>query len=473
MDSLTAHYLARELDARWRGRRVETCTLDRPTRSVTLAVAGGGVVELALATPAVRAVERSQRPSRGTLEGWTVTSVEAPLDDRRIEIRFEKPGKFRGSISRHATLEVSLVPSARGAALRAESGRILASVGSKLPAPSGPRPSLTTDQVEQAARDGDHAALLAGRWVSPHVARWLLENAREAVARYEEICALPPVRPSRCGEDIVPLPLCTNAQPLSSLIEAEPRSTEHWRSPAAGQRQRALARMRHELERAQQAPSLRAAADALMALGDSGCPDRVRLPDGRELPVIGRPGESAVAVAERLYAEARSMERALARLPARIAALEAGESENRPPRRTRAARQKTSRARKLPFRTYRSSGGLDIWVGRGAASNDSLTFDAAAPADVWLHARSASGAHVVLRWQRDEPPPARDLEEAAILAAWHSKARGSTVVPVDWTRRKYVRKPRGGAPGLALVSRAKTVFVRPSAEVERKLRAPD
>jgi predicted ribosome quality control (RQC) complex YloA/Tae2 family protein len=112
-------------------------------------------------------------------------------------------------------------------------------------------------------------------------------------------------------------------------------------------------------------------------------------------------------------------------------------------------------------------------VGRGAASNDALTFKEAAPNDVWLHARDTAGAHVVLRWSRDEPPPARDLAEAASIAAWHSKSRGAAVVPVDWTRRKHVRKPRGGPPGLVLVDKTKTVNARPSAEVERALRRSD
>jgi hypothetical protein len=473
VDSLTAHYLARELDARWHHRRIEMCTLDRAHRTVTLAVAGAGIVDIDLSTPDVRVVERTERPRRGTLDGWTIIGVEAPVDDRRLEIRFEKPGKFRGSIARRASLEVSLVPSARGAVLRSESGRTLASVGHKLPPPAAPRPVLSPGDVESAARRRDPDALLDGRWVGPLVARWLLEAPELAASRYLEICALPAARPSRCGDVIVPLPLCADAQEVPSLIGAEPRATEPWRAPPATRRQRALARMRQELERAQRAPRLRMAADKLLTLGEVRCPDSIDLEDGTALPLDAHPGATAVEMAERLYAEVRSMERALARLPARIAALEAGEAPGRPARPSRRKRPQAAPARKLPFRTYRSSGGLEIWVGRGAASNEVLTFDAASPADVWLHARSASGAHVVLRWQRDEAPPARDLEEAAQLAAWHSKARGSTVVPVDWTRKKYVRKPRGGAPGLALVSRARTIFVRPSAEVERRLRAPE
>jgi len=174
-------------------------------------------------------------------------------------------------------------------------------------------------------------------------------------------------------------------------------------------------------------------------------------------------------VAERIYDDMRSMERALATLPRRIAAFEAAPVDARTPE-TQLERQAASRAPSRPFRTYRSSGGLAIWVGRGAASNDALTCHESSPSDVWLHARDAAGAHVVLRWSRDEPPPSRDLEEAAVLAAWHSKSRGSGLVPVDWTRRKYVRKAKGGPPGLVLVQRTETIFVKPDERVERRLR---
>lgn len=123
----------------------------------------------------------------------------------------------------------------------------------------------------------------------------------------------------------------------------------------------------------------------------------------------------------------------------------------------------------LPYRRYRSSGGLEIRVGRGARRNDDLTFHHSRPDDVWLHARHAAGAHAVLRWTRAERPPAADLEEAAVLAANHSLARGSQHVPVDWTRRKWVRKPRGAPPGAVVPDRVQTVFVSPDPSLEVKL----
>lgn len=126
-----------------------------------------------------------------------------------------------------------------------------------------------------------------------------------------------------------------------------------------------------------------------------------------------------------------------------------------------------------PYRRYRSSGGLEIRVGRGARQNDDLTFHHSAPNDIWLHVREAPGAHVILRWGRTGNPPARDLEEAAVLAALGSDARHAGVVPVDWTWRKHVRKPRKAAPGAVIPERVQTVFVEPDPELEKRLQGKE
>jgi predicted ribosome quality control (RQC) complex YloA/Tae2 family protein len=126
---------------------------------------------------------------------------------------------------------------------------------------------------------------------------------------------------------------------------------------------------------------------------------------------------------------------------------------------------------RLPYRRYRTSNGLEVRVGRNAKSNDELTLHHSSPRDIWMHARHVGGAHVVLRWQDAETnPPARDIAEAAALAAIHSAARTSRMVPVDYTRRKHVRKPRRSPPGTVMVERAKTVFVEPDAELEEMMR---
>jgi predicted ribosome quality control (RQC) complex YloA/Tae2 family protein len=189
-------------------------------------------------------------------------------------------------------------------------------------------------------------------------------------------------------------------------------------------------------------------------------------------PTGARAGDTPHDAATRLFTRARAMDRARATLPARIAALEARATEA-PGASAAAAESERKRPRVEPRQSYKrftSRGGLEIRVGRSAKDNDALTFHDSSPDDVWMHARGAAGSHVVLRWTRDETPPAADLEEAAMLAAWHSRARGSTVVPVDWTRRKHVRKPRGASPGSVVVAQAKTVMVRPSAAAVRAMR---
>lgn len=126
----------------------------------------------------------------------------------------------------------------------------------------------------------------------------------------------------------------------------------------------------------------------------------------------------------------------------------------------------------LPYRIFRTSGGLEVRVGRGGRENDDLTFHHSAPDDIWLHARHTQGAHVILRWARSDNPPARDLLEAASLAAHFSRARSSGSVPVDWTRRKHVRKPRKSPPGRVTPQQVKTVMAEPDAALVERL-TPD
>lgn len=472
MDSLTARHLARELDARWRGKRLDGCRFDRDVRAASVTV-DGRTVRFELDRDDVRAVESaSAERATGAMRGWTVRAVRAPIDDRRIIVELVRPGRFKGSVERRADLVVSALPRARGALLRDAGGARLAALGAELPPPIEARPVLSDDIVVGAAKAGDVSALLGGRWMSPIIASWMIANPADAVERYHLMCSDAPARPARCGAHVLAFPFCENAELVDSLVDARSVAAAEAVGGAASdaRQQRAIERMRAELERARDAAHVRAAADALVALGDVAAPAAVRLASGVERPVDARPGERAPEAAQRLYAEARSKERALASLPARLAA--AATAAPRPTQLDAEAGRPAARAAapKLPYRTYRSSGGIAIWVGRGAASNDALTFHAAAPDDVWLHARDAAGAHVVLRWPHADAPPARDLREAASLAAWHSKARGAAVVPVDWTRRKHVRKPRGAKPGTVILREERTIMARPDAAVERKLR---
>ena len=237
--------------------------------------------------------------------------------------------------------------------------------------------------------------------------------------------------------------------------------------------------------------------DASQRLGDLLLARFNDVPAGGENAVLedfeGNPVEIALdpmlsvhANAAKYYDGAARIRRAMERLPGMISEADkrrrlleevlesarAGDADEErvrsvlPQQGRRAVREgRSHQAPSLPYHTFQSSGGLEIRVGRGAKHNAELTFRHSSPDDIWLHARHAAGAHVILRWNRPGSPPARDLEQAAVLAALNSKARTSGTVPVDWTLRKYVRKPRGAPPGTVIPARVKTVFVEPDPSV--------
>ena len=117
---------------------------------------------------------------------------------------------------------------------------------------------------------------------------------------------------------------------------------------------------------------------------------------------------------------------------------------------------------RFPFRRFDLGGGFEVWVGRNAKQNDELTFHVAQKYDLWLHARGVPGSHTVLHFpNRDADPGRRRRAIAASIAAHYSKARGSGVVPVMMTRRKYVTSPKGAAPGAVRVEREDVLMVEP------------
>jgi len=113
-----------------------------------------------------------------------------------------------------------------------------------------------------------------------------------------------------------------------------------------------------------------------------------------------------------------------------------------------------------PYKTVRFEG-YDILVGRGDRENDELTFEVAAPEDLWLHvAGGVAGSHVVVRNPDGQNPlPPTVVERAAVLAAWHSKARGRARVEVHLCRVADVRKRRGAPPGEVELARWERVRV--------------
>ena len=127
----------------------------------------------------------------------------------------------------------------------------------------------------------------------------------------------------------------------------------------------------------------------------------------------------------------------------------------------RQGKQQQVPAKFVPWR-FRSLEGWDVLIGRSSEANDHLTLHIARPEDYWFHAHGCPGSHVVLRRGKGANEPSKQtLEEVASWAAFHSKSRTAGKVPVIYTQKKYVRKPRGTKAGTVYVEREKMLMVRP------------
>jgi predicted ribosome quality control (RQC) complex YloA/Tae2 family protein len=104
-----------------------------------------------------------------------------------------------------------------------------------------------------------------------------------------------------------------------------------------------------------------------------------------------------------------------------------------------------------------------VWVGRNARQNDTVTFDKGGPTDLWLHARGLPGAHVIIKSGGGDVPE-DVIRRAAEIAAYYSGARNEAHVLVDVTRRKYVRKIKGGKPGMVTYRNESPIEVTPARE---------
>ncbi|WP_223588586.1 Rqc2 family fibronectin-binding protein [Neobacillus bataviensis] len=116
---------------------------------------------------------------------------------------------------------------------------------------------------------------------------------------------------------------------------------------------------------------------------------------------------------------------------------------------------------------FLSTDGTDIIVGKNNKQNDYLTNKLAARDEIWLHTKDIPGSHVVIR---SKAPSEETILEAANLAAYFSKARNSSSVPVDFTKVRHVKKPSGAKPGFVIYDNQQTVYVTPNEELVLKLK---
>jgi len=123
--------------------------------------------------------------------------------------------------------------------------------------------------------------------------------------------------------------------------------------------------------------------------------------------------------------------------------------------------KQTQKEQPFPFRRFMIEG-FEVWVGKNANNNDLLTQKHAHKNDWWLHAKDVTGSHVIIKHKSGKKLPESVLLSAAGIAAYYSKHKGNSLAPVSYTLKKFVRKPKGFAPGQVVLDREEVMMVEPT-----------
>lgn len=284
-------------------------------------------------------------------------------------------------------------------------------------------------------------------------------------------------------------------------IEATRQALASTIAQAAARVRRALDAVASDVRAAADADRLRERGELILAYLTRVAPGAtsVEVPgfDGRPTPIALDPTRSGVENAQAYFKRYARAAGARKRLPARQAGLEAERAyleaaataiaqadteddlwEIEQDLVASGLRKRAGRAGQIvrpkavsAGRAFDVARGHRVLVGRSGRENEHVTFDVAGPDDLWFHARGMPGAHVILT-ARGTPPPAAAVDAAARIAAYYSAGRGSGKVPVDITRRRFVRRVRGGRPGQVLYTNERTVTVPPGLPDRARTRPP-
>lgn len=471
-----------------------------------LAPLAGAYVE-AVRMHAERALTLSLRGRAGD----ALLLLSAEPDVTRLHAAARRPPQPDTPYAAQAVLRREL-EGARLAGLETLPGdRVVALAFERAPARGGPARLV----AELTGRHGNLFLVDAAGTIRAAAARNLSQRRDLAVGRPYQPPSLPPGGAEAAQGALRFAPVAGAPFPLSAAIEAAYLAREDERRLAEGRRRlrepvraalaragRALAKLADEAARVPAAEADRRAADLLkthlrqVRRGATEVTVTEWTEQGpREVRVAVDPGLTPQANLERYYRRYRRIVESAARVEARAAEVRAREAALRAllgridaagaadlPRLEREARRLAAGPRPAapprrkrdepapPYRTFRSLSGATILVGRGAAENDALTLRVARGNDLWLHARGLPGAHVVVRLDKGKAPDAETLVDAAHLAVHFSDARGAPQADVAYTRARFVKKPKGSAPGAVTYSQEKVMLLRSEpGRVERLL----
>lgn len=132
-------------------------------------------------------------------------------------------------------------------------------------------------------------------------------------------------------------------------------------------------------------------------------------------------------------------------------------------------KNRTKEKKIMPMK-FESSDGYTIYVGKNNTQNDYITHKLARSEDIWLHTKDFHGSHAVIKKEHGKEIPDNTILEGAELAAYYSKARNSTKIPVDYTQIKYVKKPPKSRPGMVIYDNFATIYVDSDDKIFEKIR---
>jgi predicted ribosome quality control (RQC) complex YloA/Tae2 family protein len=439
--------LARELDERLRGWRVQDAGLldDGRIALVFRRGAAGSVmaIDLFSSPPLITLEERELaivvepgfvRALARSLDGMALVEVASRRFDRLLRLRFSARSRF--GVGEELDLYLELVPRFGNAIL------------------------VKGETVVAAAKEFTPA-----------------ENARRATLAGSPY-ALPPLPPrsrltARGESSVLELFARRRAEQIAGALDERNARRRSSLLKRLGERE---SRLRGELERlagkraaAARREELRAQGERIFAtLHEIGESEREAAKEhaaalfteykklGTSLPHIAvreRDVRGTLQVLETLRWEAeRTGPEDIGDVEAAVDQLERRQSTTRRP---------VVRKKKRRMLEMQTAGGSRIAIGRSPIENAELTFHVARPNDLWFHAQGVPGAHVILSRDDRGRVPEEDLETAASLAAFYSKARAATSAPVDYTLRKHVRKQRAAPPGLVWYTHATTIVTQP------------
>ena len=494
--------LGHELERRLRGARVADAGLLADGR-VALALRSRGVSVLlavdAFASPPLVTVEDGElaiaaepgfvRAMAGALRGMMLSAVRARRGDRLLRLTFSSRSRF--GVDEHVELYLELVPRFGNLVLvkrdrvvaaakefsLADNGRRAVQAGLEyaLP-PLPPASSLVPKTVAQS--DGDPEEFLAFAESDAALNDALYVYRRDGMVVQAHVVPLSAFSDADCRREPSLLDVLAEIRSQETGLRERERASRrrHAVAKRLGERERKLrdelAALAAKRARASERDELRAEGDAIFA-GLHELPESRRDEAkeratkvfalykklGAALPHVARRERdvrTALAAVEEIRWEAeRVSQEDVGDLEAAMDQLDGrGSGHPKPP-------AGPARKRKRGFLEFRTSSGSRIVVGRSPSENADITFRLARPNDLWFHAQAIPGAHVILSRDDRREPPLEDVEAAAALAAYHSKAKASARVPVDYTLRKHVRKQRDAPPGLVWFTNAKTVTTAP------------